>query len=336
LKLGAGKLPPSLLEKYVLGMAGRKSTSVALGPGIGLDFGVVRLGKKYLVASSDPVTGAQHEAGRIAVTVSANDVATSGNRPQFLLSVILFPEKVELEEVKTVTGEIHRTASSLGITILGGHTESTPGLSRTIVVTTAFAFCDAFVSAGDAKAGDTLMMTKFAAMEGTSILARESEVAKARIGPGTAERAASFGRELSVVEEAVAAYGSGGVRAMHDCTEGGVLGAAYEMSFASGVGFELFEGKVPVAPDTRRICSVLAIDPLKLIGSGSLLVAVRPGKERAVEAAVSKTKCRITRVGRFTSGERVLVKRGGERARILTAPVDELWRFVAGIAGRPR
>ena len=120
------------------------------------------------------------------------------------------------------------------------------------------------------------------------------------------------------------AFRTGNVHAMHDCTEGGLLGAAYEMSLASGLGFELWERKVPVADETREMCARLSLDPLKLIGSGSLLIAVPPKRVESLRRAL-RGVAPVAEVGRFTRSGRRLVARDGAVRRIAAAPVDELW-----------
>src|SRR5256712_11391026 len=159
-------------------MNGAKSKELVLSPRVGLDFGVVKLRSGFLIVSSDPVNGNGKDVGRHAVVVSANDVATSGNRASFMQSVILLPERVDERTVKELTSKMADAAKELGITIVGGHTEVTPGLDRPIVMTTAFAIARSFVSAGGAKAGDTLLMTKSAGNERAAILA----VGAARVG----------------------------------------------------------------------------------------------------------------------------------------------------------
>ena len=161
------------------------------------------------------------------------------------------------------------------------------------------------------------MMTKTAGLEGTAVLSGSRKL-QDRIG---------------VVEEAVAAFRTGWVHAMHDCTEGGVLGALFEMSLASGVGFEAYESRVPVAPETRALCRRLAVDPLKLIGSGSLLLSVEPGKEAVVERALRR-HCTVAVVGTFVQSGRTLVRRGGRRERVGSAPEDELWQVLSRAAER--
>ena len=266
--------------------------------------------------------------GWYAVNVSANDVATSGNRPQFLQSVILLPEKATVRDVARISSEMDRTASSLGITIVGGHTELTPGLRRPIVITTVFAFASSYVTAADARDGDSILITKSAAVEGTAICASDSTALGGKVSPDVIRRAKSFFKKLSVVDEAVAAYATGYVHAMHDCTEGGVLGAVFEMSRASRLGFELQEGNIPVATETAAICSALGLDPLRLISSGTLLLAAKAGREKDVIRAVVEAGSKAAVIGKFRKGSRSLTCRDGSREQILDAPTDELWKLI--------
>lgn len=327
MELRLGKLPPEVLEKHLLKMTGARSRDLLVGPSLGVDFGVVKRGEAMLVVSSDPVTGVEERIGWYAVNVSANDVATSGNRPQFLQSIILLPEHASVEDVDAISSEMHKTASGLGIAIVGGHTELTPGLKRPIVVTTVFGFASNYVTAADAEDGDTIMLTKTAAVEGTAICAESPTVAR-KLGKKLVARARGYIDELSVVEEAVSAYGTGAVHAMHDCTEGGVLGAVYEMSRAAGLGFELREKEIPVGPETSAICSLLGIDPLRLISSGTLLMSVEKGREREVEKAVAGAGSRATAVGSFRRGTRTLARADGRVENVTDAPTDELWKLI--------
>lgn len=327
-RLSLGKLPPEVMERYLFGMTGARSARVVVEPALGLDFGVVSLGDgkdRYLIVSSDPITGVSERAGWYAVNVSANDVATSGRRPEFLQSVILLPEDANEEDVRELSSDIHQTAKALGIAVVGGHTELTPGLDRPIVATTAFAIADSYVTAGGASEGDTLMMTKSAGVEGTAILGADPRFSRS-FDRATRAGAAKQLTRLSVVEEAVAAYETGAVHAMHDCTEGGVMGAIYEMAKASGLGLEVDEARIPVSPDTGTICRKLGVDPLKLISSGTLLVAVRKGSEGDVRRAVEGSGSEATAVGRFTAGK-VLMRQGGRLLEIRGPPKDEIWRL---------
>ena len=206
-------------------MTGAKSDRILMGPEAGVDFGVIKLNGCYMIVSSDPITGVASNVGWYAVNVSGNDVATSGNRPEFMESIIMLPEDSTEADLTKLADEMHRAADELGISIVGGHTELTPGLARPIIVVTAFSFVKGYVSSAGAQDGDKILMTKTAGLEGTAVLARESDRLGIRLGRSLVERAKRLEEQLSVVPEAVAAYGTGAVHGMHDCTEGGVLGS---------------------------------------------------------------------------------------------------------------
>ena len=329
-RLSVGKLPPEVMERYLFGMTGARSARVVVEPALGLDFGVVRLAKgtgrpRFLIVSSDPITGVRERAGWYAVNVSANDVATSGNRPEFMQSIILLPEDASRSTVRAVSSEMNETAKRLGISIVGGHTELSLGLRRPIVVTTAFALADAYVTAAGAREGDSVMMTKSAGVEGTAILATDEKYRR-ELERRTAEAAARYFERLSVVDEATLAYGTGAVHAMHDCTEGGVLGALYEMAAASAVGLEVDEERIPVSAETTRVCAVAGADPFKLISSGTLLLAVKRGEESAVRGAAEAAGSSATKIGMF-GGKKAILRRGEATEELTTAPADEIWRL---------
>lgn len=325
-RLQSGKIPISVLNQTVLRMTGAISDRVVTPPKAGLDFAAVKLDGGYIIVSADPITGVTHGVGSYAVNVSANDVATSGNRPQFIETVVLLPERSGTADVVRIAEQMHQTARALGIAIVGGHTEVTPGLAKPIVVVTAFSHVADYVSSEDAELGDLLMMTKSAGLEGTAAIAGEGRLLGRKVPADLARRAGKFVARLSIVEEAVKAYATGCVHAMHDCTEGGVLGACYEMSLASRLGFVLKESAVPVARETREICSMFSLDPLKLIGSGSVLMAVQKGHEEQVKEAL-RGVCEVTSIGEFTSGRRILVRGNGRVTVVRSAPVDELWKM---------
>jgi hydrogenase expression/formation protein HypE len=330
LKLSLGKLPPEVMERYLFGMTGARSGKVVVEPSVGLDFGVVRLGAtktkgRFLIVSSDPITGVVERAGWYAINVSANDVATSGNGPEFLQSVILLPEDATEGDVGKLSSEMHRTASGLGVAIVGGHTELTPGLRRPIVVTTAFATADSYVTASGAREGDSLLMTKTAGVEGTAIIGTDARFNE-KLDRKTVAAAGMYFQMFSVVEEAVGAYRTGVVHAMHDCTEGGVLGALYEMATASELGLVVAEKDIPISKETRTICAAVGVDPLKLISSGTLLVAVERGEEARVLEAISSAGSSAKVIGRF-AGKKIVTTRGGSARELTTAPRDEIWRL---------
>ncbi|MEM3386154.1 MAG: AIR synthase family protein [Nitrososphaerales archaeon] len=331
--LPLGKVPPQILESIVLKKGGAFSPLLLVKPKVGVDIAVIALKEHYLILSSDPITGVAEEIGWYAVNVAANDVATSGARPMFLQSVILLPEGSDASTLKQIAYDMHKAAKKLGISITGGHTETVKGLKKPIVISTCFSVAETYVTSADARLGDVIMMTKAAALEGTSILARFDRSLK-NLPNSTRKKAINLAKKISIVEDALTAYSTGYVHAMHDPTEGGVIGGLCEMAVASGLGFIVYRSKIPVLSVTREICGLKGIDPLLLISSGSLLMAVDPN---GVEEVKSQLKCKgisVAEIGRFTASKRIVVDEMGKKHAYPKAVVDELWRLEESEGGQ--
>jgi hydrogenase expression/formation protein HypE len=322
-----GKLEPAALGRLVLGRLGVRRDDVAVHAGLGEDAAAVAFGDEVCVLSSDPITGAGAAAGWYAVHVACNDVAAMGARPVGVLATLLFPEAAAEDDIRRVMDDVHRASLDLGIEVLGGHTEVTPGLAAPIVAMTAVgrARRDRLVSSAGARPGDALVLTKAAALEGTAILATDLEdELRGRLDAETIARAQALSERLSVVPEGVLAA-ERGATALHDPTEGGLLGALWELAEASGTGYVVNAGSVPILEETRRVCAAIGADPLRLISSGALLIAC-PDAERMI-AGLGERGIPAALIGRVTERERVLLG-NGERRPVGPVLRDELWRIL--------
>ena len=192
---------------------------------------------------------------------------------------------------------------------------------------TAIGSGKSFVTAADGKEFDSILMTKTAGLEGTSILAEASKMKKLLL-PNVIRRGASLIERLSIMREANSAFKTGRVHAMHDVTEGGVLGAVYEMSVASNLGFEIFEDRIPIDESTTTICSRLSINPLKLIGSGALLIACPKNSSELVTRRLRSAGVECNPIGRFLPLRRGrFLETAGKRIRITENSIqDEIWK----------
>jgi len=330
MKLPLGKIPIDILKIVVFENLGAERKEVTVGPTAGIDGAVLDVGNKSLVASMDPITGAIERIGWLAVNVNANDVATFGVEPEFLFSCILLPENADRKIVETICNQMDAAGKDLGIAIVGGHCESTPGLANPIVVGCVMGLTEKgrYVTAGGAKAGDKLILTKSAGIEGTAILAsdRESELKKTLSAP-VLQNAKNFYGQISVVKDALTAYNTGGVHAMHDPTEGGVAGGIHEMADASCLGVKVFEREILVRSETVRICSYFRIDPLQLISSGALLISAEAKAAAEIIENLEQQQIDASVIGEFlkSTEKRLLIRKNGD-AQALPRPLsDHLW-----------
>jgi hydrogenase expression/formation protein HypE len=330
MKLAHGKIPIDILENTVFKNLGIRRREVVLGPSAGIDGAVIDVGNKSIIVSTDPITGAKELIGWLAVNINANDIATFGVEPAFLLSCILLPEDADKKTVETISGQMGRAAKELGIAIVGGHCEVTPGLSYPIVVgcTIGMAERGNYVTAAGAKQGDKIILTKTAGIEGTAILAsdKESQLRKV-VSVTTLRNAMRFYDQISVVEDAITAFKTGAVHAMHDPTEGGVAGGIHEMADASHLSVRILEEKISIRPETAEICSFFEIDPLQLIASGSLLIAAENDSTDNVVRVLGKEGITAAVIGEFlpSTEKRALVHKDGSSENLVRPMSDHLW-----------
>jgi hydrogenase maturation factor len=330
MKLPPGKIPLDILKEVVFKNLGAERGEVVLGPAAGVDGAVLDVGTKNAIVSMDPITGAVERIGWEAININANDVATFGVEPAFFFSCLLLPENADGKIVETISTQMNAAAKELGIAIVGGHCESTPGLANPIVVGCIMGLTEKgkYVTAAGAKAGDKLILTKSAGIEGTAILASDREEQLKKVfDRSLLESAKSFYSQISVVKDALTAYRTGGVHAMHDPTEGGVLNGIHEMADAAGLGVRVFEEKISVEPETAKICRYYEIDPLQLISSGALLIAAQPEAANKIIDALSLEHIYADVIGEFNSNpNKRLLMHKDNTAEIMQRPVsDHLW-----------
>jgi len=331
--LSIGKLDPSMLKRIVLSCLGASSPRVIVGPKIGEDAAVLDFKNRVLVVHSDPITGTIKNIGRLTVSICANDIATRGIRPLWILVVMLLPPNVNVAQLKQITSQIDEAAKELDIAVVGGHCEVTPGIDRPILVTTAIGEAQRkrFVSTSGAKPGDRLVMTKGAAIEGTAILSTElAELLETKVSRNVVEKGQEFIKKLSVVKDALTATKVGGVHAMHDATEGGVAGGLQEIAWASDVGIVVNESKIPVYEETRMICQALNIDPLKTIGSGALIISADPERVEKIVAVLQKRGIQASIVGEVVNKKEgsYILRSDGTKLDLSKPVKEELWNVL--------
>lgn len=330
MKLPPGKIPVDILKDIVFKNLGAPRGEVTLGPAAGVDGAILDIGNKNAIVSMDPITGAVERIGWEAINVNANDVATFGVEPAFFFSCILLPENADSKIVETISTQMHNAAKELGIAIVGGHCEATPGLTNPIVVGCIMGLTEKgkYVTAAGAKAGDKLILTKSAGIEGTAILASDRQTQLEKIfNPEILESARGFYKQISVVKDALTAYRSGGVHGMHDPTEGGILNGIHEMADSADLGVRIFEERITVEPETAKICRFYEIDPLQLISSGALLIAADPQAADKIIDSLCQEHIYADVIGEFNpnSNKRILMH-ADDSAEMLPRPVsDHLW-----------
>jgi len=310
--------------------------SVVVGPGIGRDAAVIRVGNRVIAVKTDPVTFATADAGRYLVNVNANDIVCMGASPRWLLVTALLPEHTTTPAlVESIFGSIAEAARELNIALVGGHTEITLGLSRPILVGQMIGEADesALLDVASSQPGDVILLCSGIAIEGTAILAREAGDCLRHLDPSVIARAANLLIDpgISILPAASALrLAAIPLRGLHDPTEGGIATALAELSAASGLTMRVDLDAIPILPETRAICDELQLDPFGLIASGSLLAVLAGEHVASAIAALKSAGIHARAIGEMRQHGLASVAMSGEIERPLPVfSVDEIARFFA-------
>ncbi|TAH71548.1 MAG: hydrogenase maturation factor [Anaerolineaceae bacterium] len=324
-----GKIPETILKRSVLKQIRHRREEVLVGPAIGEDCSVIDLnGDEVIVMSTDPITGTVQDIGTLAVHITANDIASSGAEVIGIMLSVLLPENTTEAELKSMMHEVDKVCEQLHIEVLGGHTEVTKAVNQPIVTATGIGKMKKsdMIKTSGAIAGQEIVMTKWAGLEGTAIIAKAKEQELlSKYSEGFIKKAQKMLDNISVVPESRVAM-KVGVTSMHDVTEGGIFGALWEIGAASKVGIEVDLQKIQLKQETVEICEFFDLNPYMLISSGCMLIVCDSAnllvdrlKEEGISACV---------IGRITEGnDRIVIN--GEEVRYLEPPrMDELYKVM--------
>lgn len=312
----SGKISAQIFKQNLLNRYGAKRKEVICGPKFGVDTAVIDLGNgSALAISSDPLTLIPSLGMKVSAWLSihllVNDMCTTGFAPQYAQFVLNLPSNLSREQFDEYWQYIHDLCETLDVSITGGHTGQVPGQDSTISGGgTMFlqAQKDKILTSNLAQDGDSLILTKGAALSSTSLLAMAfPDYVRRNLGETKFQKAINNFWKLSVLPEAMLASTNlnhkSELRAMHDVTEGGVYGAINEMADASGLGFVINRTKIPVLNEVREVAELFKIDPLISIGAGALLLSVKKELEKPLLQLYEQHNIEACCIGNFTSSQ---------------------------------
>lgn len=339
MKLPIGKLDSDLLREIVFDKIKYRSDEVKVRPGIGEDCAVMDFGSCDCIMSTDPISSAVSDIGRLCIHITCNDIASNGVQPLGIMLACMLPEGTTAEDVEQIMEQAAETAAALEVEIIGGHTEITAAVKQPVIVSTAVGRClsGECQSGDEMEPGDYIMVSKSVGLEGSGIIAADYPD-RLELTDGELERARSFLEMTGVVPEGVTA-GRVGTHGMHDITEGGILGAVWEMCQISHKGAEVWEEAIPLEPETVKICSQCGIDPFRLISSGSMVIIVPKDRLEKMEKAMAAEGIKATVIGRIMEESEGIymvsrtvtcgaVGKGRIRTKIDPPYADEIYKVV--------
>lgn len=327
--MNLGKVPETVLKRSILNQIKHRREEVLVGPGIGEDCSVLAVAEdEVLVMSTDPITGTVQDIGTLAVHITANDIASNGAEIIGIMLTILLPEGTLESDLKAMMQEIEAVCSKLEIDVIGGHTEITKAVNQPIVTVTGVGKMkrNEVIKTAGAKPGQEIVMTKWAGIEGTAIIATaKEEELKTKYNASFVDGAKKLIEHISVVPEAMVAK-SAGVTSMHDITEGGIFGALWEIGVASKVGLEVDLKKIPLKQETVEICEFYDINPYMLISSGCMLIITDKANQLVDQLKAKGITSAV--IGRITEGNDRIIINEDERRYLEPPKSDELYKVM--------
>ena len=330
-----GKFPPRLLEK-LLAKKVINDPRVLVGPQVGEDAAVLDMGERLLVAKSDPITFASDAIGWYAVQVNANDIACTGGVPRWFMATLLLPESFTEDQAEAIFDQVQAACTAIDVALIGGHSEVTFGIDRPLVIGTMLGETDksGLVTTGGAREGDSIVITKGVAIEGTAVFAREFEqdLKGAGISADVIESARHYLQQpgISVLNEARIACSVAEIHSLHDPTEGGLVTGLREVASASGLGLAVEESSIPVLPECSEICRALGLAPLGLLASGCLVITLPAAQVPGLLVELDEAGINAFEVGQIIAPEEGLIMVGYEGE--VPLPIfqrDELARYIS-------
>jgi hydrogenase expression/formation protein HypE len=318
-----GKISGGGFDELILPRLGFARSNIAHGPAFGVDVSVVDIGNgKGLAMTSDPLSLIPSlglaESAWLSVHLMANDMATTGHSPMYAQMVLNLPPGLSNDDFTTYWEHVHRYCKAIGVAITGGHTGSIEGQNSTIAgggTMMLTAPLNQILVSSMAKAGDTIIVTKECALSSAAILAMSfPQIVKNELGKNVYDQCCGLFYQTSSLPDALAAVETGQVTAMHDVTEGGVLGAIYEMAVASGLGVRIYNESLPIGEAQQQVTKLFGIDERFCIGAGSMVMAVKQSSEERVLSALYAKQIKATVIGRFTDKDQgyKLISKGQE------------------------
>lgn len=334
-----GKIEYQLVEQLIRAKCGYQRREVRTGPQFGVDVSIVDLpGGLAMAMTSDPLSlipslGLE-ESAWLSVHLMANDMATTGHAPMYGQFVLNLPASFSKEDFKTYWGYIDRFCSEIGVAITGGHTGFIEGQHSTIAGGGTFvtvAQRERLLVSKQAQPGDVLLVTKTCAISSTAILAMSfPETVKNKAGTEIHRQACESFYQTSSLQDALTAVDENdeepGVTAMHDVTEGGVLGAIYELVIASGNGALIENDLLPLGEVQHAVCRTFDLDPRYCVGAGSMIITCKKNAADGVISRFAKKGIPCAKVGEVRKRqEGIKLMKNGISSDLIYLEEDPYW-----------
>ncbi len=290
------------------------------------DGGSIRLGDKEVILSIDghtvdPLFFPGGDLGRLAICGTVNDTAVMGATPIAILDSIIVEEGFPMYKLKKIVSSMNESAKEADVAIIAGDFKVMPkGSLDGMIISTA----GVGILSGErvldsyAEPGDKVIITGTVGDHGIALMSKREGL--------------SFETELvsdvSPIHETInAAMNAGKVKAMKDCTRGGMAMALNDIAEKSKVGIWLDSDSIPVKVSVQAASDMLGLDPMEVTCEGKAVMIVPSDDAPSILNAIRSTKygkdAAIIGEVREDKAGRVLLRTVVGGTRILRKPLSE-------------
>ncbi len=314
-----GKVTESVLKRSVIKLlkdnSNKKSAVVTPDCAYSIDGNENRIVSAVSTFTADAANG-----GYYAVYKAANNLFAVGAEPKMVVLNILLDPETEEAALKDIVKDCKKAADELNIPIRGGHTEVSDALKRPLISAYVTGASKTVISAN--KDASAIVMTKWAGVEGTAILAdKYKDKLSERLPQYMIAEAKDFKKLLSIKKDTEIAI-KNGASYLHDVSSGGIFAALWEIADMAGCGIDVDLKEIPIRQETVEVTNHLGFNPYQMLSGGSLLFITDREDETIRE--LSENGIEATVIGRTTHSNDRIIRNDGE-VRYLDKPqADEL------------
>lgn len=210
-------------------------------------------GDDYLLVTTDmlhrktdfPLQMTGRQIGWMSVAVNLSDLASKGARPIGVLMAMGIPPDTEVGFIEEIVKGMDECASRYGTQIAGGDTDAHDELT---LVGTALGTVkkERLLRRSGARIGDLVCVTGHPGTAGAALFALDKKI------PASQEILNALFEPVPRIYEGIALADSLSVTSMMDISDGLAL-SLHDMSRAGKVGFKIYESKLPVLPDVKKL-----------------------------------------------------------------------------------
>lgn len=276
--LGLGKVTKEIFNRSVLPFLPVEKT-------LELDGATTELKGNTVIAHS-PSIGVPNDAlGFFSFHYAASNVATRFGKPTHMISGIYLPLKTSEADLEIIAKNLGDEARKYGVTVTAGQTATYYGLEIPLLTSTIMG--EEIRAPGRLATGDSVLLVGEVGGEAVWL----DKLAKGKVFDGW--------RSFTPLPNILELQSVQAVKMMHDVSEGGVIGALYEVAEGHGVGLDVFSGDVVYSEGVEELPG----EALRAPTYGALVVITSESGVKEILKRCQKMGVPCVAIGSVTADE---------------------------------